>query len=217
MCENPATLAATLLFRAFSSILLKSSTPQSSTTNMRSAPRFICIVLCAIGAGILFLLIHNGFPLRSAKYFGDSTLVATKPPDQTMRFAPTYGPRFLMPLWRVYYHFKPPPKGTTSFPASEVRRCSIHGLLIQCDEVSGIQFLIDKNIACGTVQFGSSNVLSGPQWVNAFTNAVRTGIVEWWDPKKGRFRKENPVFIRADQNSVLVLPPERVNDFLGSH
>jgi hypothetical protein len=90
-------------------------------------------------------------------------------------------------------------------------------LLIQCHEIAGIQFLIDKNIAGGTVQFGSSNVLSGPQWVNAFTNAVRTGIVEWWDPKKGRFRKENPVFIRADQNSVLVLPPEGVNDFLGAH
>lgn len=171
------------------------------------------VFLCVIGVAVLLVLFFLCSPAQSAKYLSDSTLVATLPPDRSQMFAPTPGPSFLKGLWKIYYRLRPPLKGNSSFPVSEVRRCSIHGLLNQCHEISGVQFLIDKNVASGLVQFGSSNVLNGPQWVSAFTNAIRTGMVEWWDAKKGSFRKDNPVFIPVGANAVLVLPSERVRDF----
>jgi hypothetical protein len=67
-----------------------------------------------------------------------------------------------------------------------------HGLLNQCHDVSGVQFFIDKQVASGSVMFGHTNTMNGPEWVAAFTNAVQIGEVQSWDPNKKNFRHESP-------------------------
>jgi RNA polymerase sigma factor (sigma-70 family) len=99
-----------------------------------------------------------------------------------------------------------------TFPASAAERCSISGLLNQCMEVSGWQYLIDKDVSAGSVQFGCPKVLNGQEWVAAFENALQTETPEWWtrDGGKGHFRHENLVLIRYPKEKVvLVVPKEK--------
>lgn len=169
--------------------------------------------MCAFGLLTLLLGLWIFSSERPSPYFRDATLVPTKTQDPADLFVLPGVPAVLKPLARFYYRLRPLPRGTWSFPAGTNTRCSIHGLLTECHEVSGTQFFIDQNVAAGNVMFGSSNVLNGPQWVFAFTNALQHGVVEWWDPKLRAFRKENPVLIAAGGNAILVVPQDRVADY----
>ncbi len=100
-----------------------------------------------------------------------------------------------------------------SFPACPVSRCSIHGLLNQCMEVSGVSYLIPKDVAAGTVQFGHTNVLNGGQWVAAFTEALTNGQPEWWDSRAKGFRKGNLILVTNGPRTVMVLSQEFVHEF----
>jgi RNA polymerase sigma factor (sigma-70 family) len=94
-----------------------------------------------------------------------------------------------------------------SFPITPIRRCSISGLLDECMDASGWQYLIDKNVADGSVEFGNSKVMNGEEWVAAFENALQNGKPEWFD--HGKDRKENLVLIRyPERKIVLVVPKE---------
>jgi RNA polymerase sigma factor (sigma-70 family) len=98
----------------------------------------------------------------------------------------------------------------STLSASPVQLCSISGLLNQCMEISGWHYLIDKNVAAGSVKFGSQKEMTGKEWVAAFENVLQTGTPEWWDAKKKGFRKENLVLIRyPNQKIVLVLPKDK--------
>jgi RNA polymerase sigma factor (sigma-70 family) len=103
----------------------------------------------------------------------------------------------------------------TTFPPEPVQLCSISGLLNQCMELSGWQYLIDKSVAPGSVEFGgSAQPLNGEQWLAAFENALQTKTPEWWDAKTKKFRRENLVLIRyPNQKIVLVLPPEKAAEY----
>jgi len=99
---------------------------------------------------------------------------------------------------------------STFSSSTNVQLCSVSGLLNQCMEISGWQYLIDKNVAAGTVKFGPLKEMTGKEWVAAFENALQTGTPEWWDGKTKRLRKENLVLIRfPEQNTVLVLPKDK--------
>jgi hypothetical protein len=101
---------------------------------------------------------------------------------------------------------------TYTFPISSVQRCSISGLLDQCMEVSGWQYLIDKDVSAGSVGFGCSKVMNGEEWVAAFENALQTGAPEWWDfhAAKPHMRRENLMLIRYPREKiVLVLPKDK--------
>ena len=98
----------------------------------------------------------------------------------------------------------------SSFPISPVQRCSIGGLLNQCMELSGRRYLIDKEVAAGSVKFGNSKVLNGEEWLTAFESALQTNTPEWWDAKRKSQRRENLVLIRyPEQKIVLVLPKDK--------
>jgi RNA polymerase sigma factor (sigma-70 family) len=102
----------------------------------------------------------------------------------------------------------------SSFPISPVQRCSISGLLNQCMQLSGWRYLIDKDVAAGSVKFGNPTVLNGEEWLTAFENALQTGTPEWWDAKKKGFRRENLVLIRyPEQKTVLVLPNDKAAQY----
>ena len=169
------------------------------------------LVLCWLGL-ITFTLLFAFWP---AKYFDDPTLVATKPLEDSNLLGPNNGTFLVKWMWEIYYKLRPPPARIPiwSFHPSPTQRCLIHGLLTQCHEVSGIQFFIDKNVAAGTIPFGTTNALSGPLWVTAFTNALQNEIAEWFDMKTTNFRKGNLVFVQAGPRSILVLPKERVSSF----
>ena len=101
-----------------------------------------------------------------------------------------------------------------SFPASPTQRCSIHGLLNQCMEVSGWRYLIDKDVATGSVNFGSPNVLNGAEWVAAFEQALQTGAPEWLDRQSHRIHQGNLVLLRyPDDKTVLVLPADKAINY----
>jgi hypothetical protein len=159
-----------------------------------------------IGMGLILFVSQD-----ASSYANDPTLVATKPTDLVV---PNTGSSVQRRLYETYYQFFPPRRGHFSFRGSPApMRCSIHGLLNQCQDVSRAQFFVDKQVASGSVMFGPTNTLSGPQWVTAFTNAVQTGEVEWYDVNENRFRKDNPVFIALGKNSYLVLPKDRLEKY----
>jgi len=96
----------------------------------------------------------------------------------------------------------------TTFQGGPVQLCSISGLLAQCMDLTGWQYLIDKNVAAGSIEFGNSKPLNGQEWVAAFEHALENDKPQWFE--HGKFRRENLVFIRyPDQKIVLVLPPEK--------
>ncbi len=101
-----------------------------------------------------------------------------------------------------------------SFPATTAR-CSIHGLLNECMEVSGNRYLLSPEIASGSVQLSATNTLDGPHWVAEVERTLHTGKVEWWDRELKGWRKEPLVFIRFPaQKTVLVLPELQAVEFL---
>jgi hypothetical protein len=97
-----------------------------------------------------------------------------------------------------------------TFPITAVQLSSINGLLNQCMEVSGWRYLMDKEVAAGSVKFGCPKVYNGEEWVAAFESALQTNKPEWWVAKKNGFRRENLVLIRfPKEKTVLVLPKEK--------
>jgi len=99
-----------------------------------------------------------------------------------------------------------------SFGATPTTLCSLQ-LLSQCTEVTGVRYVIARDVAAGGVVFGHTNVLNGAQFVAAFTEALQTGKPGWWDQKTGKYRKENLVLLTNDPRTVLVLPQEMVAEF----
>lgn len=101
-----------------------------------------------------------------------------------------------------------------TFPASAPARCDIYGLLNQCMEVSGWRYVIDKDLATGSVNFGFTNTMNGQEWVEAFENALQFGEPEWWEASSEKHRKENLVLLRYPQErTVLVLPQDKAANY----
>ena len=153
------------------------------------------IVLLVTGTTTVLIRGHTKpEPKFDPKDFRDTTyptISADAPPD------------FVRAVTNGYGH----PRNYT-FPVSPVQPCSINGLLNQCMEVSGWCYLIDPNVAAGSVQFGCHKVMNGKEWVVAFENALQSGKPEWWENK--RMRRENLALIRLPKEKiVLVLPKEK--------
>jgi hypothetical protein len=100
-----------------------------------------------------------------------------------------------------------------SFPATPVRTCSIQGLLNQCMEVTGTRYLIAVEIA-GTVEFGHTNMLTGPQWVAAFENAVQSSkSVLCYDYSTKSNFEDSLLFIRQKPGLVKVVPRSKLGAY----
>jgi len=153
-------------------------------------------------------------PRRDAPFARDPRFVVTT--RRSIDF-PRGGPlaqRALIWLVQVRQRFRRPHPLTYSFPSSPtLHSCSIHGLLIQCTEVTGVRYVIARDVAAGSVEFGPTNTLNGAQWTKAFTEALETGQPEWWDSRTKTFRKENLVLLTNDARMVLVLPSEMAGEF----
>lgn len=165
-----------------------------------------------IGAVILACLLFMAFLFRSSPISPlqhDARFVVTTRP--TIGFPPNATLTQRVFTW--WQRNRPPRPLAYSFGAAPTNRCSIHGLLNQCMEVTAVRYVIAKDVAAGSVMFGHTNALNGIQWVAAFTEALRSGQPEWWDSQAGRFRHENLVLIAKDARTVLVLPRAMAQEF----
>ena len=170
-----------------------------------------------LGAVILILFLAGALlmtlPSRQSPLLVDPRfVVTTKPSFGVPANAPFKDRVFVWWMQFQQKHGKPHPL-SYSFGASPTNRCSIHGLLNQCMEVTGTRYAIAKDVEAGTVMFGPTNTLNGAPWVKAFTEALQTGQPEWWDSHTGKPRKENLVLLTNDARTILVLPRDMVGEF----
>jgi hypothetical protein len=167
----------------------------------------VVIILLLVPALLMTL------PRRQSPLLVDPRFVVTTKPSFGVPANAPFKDRAI--VWWIRFkqkHGKPHPL-SYSFGASPTNRCSIHGLLNQCTEVTGVRYVIAKDVAAGTVMFGPTNTLNGAQWVNAFTEALQTGQPEWWDSKNKKFCQENLVLLTNGPRMVLVLPREMLREF----
>jgi hypothetical protein len=81
-------------------------------------------------------------------------------------------------------------------------------------DLSGWRYLIDKDVAAGTVAFGNDRALNGEEWITAFENALQNNTPQWWDAKAKHFRQGNLVLIRYPaQKTILVLPKDKAGKY----
>jgi hypothetical protein len=182
--------------------------------NKKGSPRVALWLLA--GVFVVFLLASMLFltpPLRDSPFSNDARFVlTTKPQFGTAAGAPLKDRVFVWAM-RIHQRFAKPKPGAFTFPPAATNRCSIHGTLNQCMDVTGVRYVIARDVAAGTVEFGHPNTLNGDQWVKAFTEALETGQPEWWDSKAGRFRKEKLILLTNSPATVLVLPQETAREF----
>jgi len=132
-------------------------------------------LLIALFCALFFLLNETEPPFAT-----DPELVRTTLP--TLGTPPNAGiGTKILNGWFEYQRRKRPNPLNWSFPIANTNRCSVHGLLNQCMEVTGTQYFIEKKVAAGSVFFGSTNVQNGAQWVRSFETTLRASNVEWWD------------------------------------
>lgn len=101
-----------------------------------------------------------------------------------------------------------------SFPARPAQLCGIQGLLNQCMDVSGTQYLIAVETLAGMVKFGNTNVLNGSQWVAAFEHTIETsGPVECYDFAQKRTFQDTLLLIREKPGLVKVVPRSKLAEY----
>ncbi|HWQ93768.1 MAG TPA: hypothetical protein VN673_19050 [Clostridia bacterium] len=176
---------------------------------------FVAVVLCwaAFFAWILWPANPKDSPYDLSRADGKLRFYATSYPKAQRPANLTLDQRVAWE-WRQYQrrHRKRNPSVYT-FPARSVEPCSISGLLNQCMEVSGTQYLIAVEIA-GYVEFGSTNALNGAQWVAAFEHALETsGPVLCYDYAKKRNFQDTLLLIRETPRVVKVLPRSKLADY----
>lgn len=152
-------------------------------------------------------------PSRNQRFLHDSRFIVTTRPAVGPPSNPSLLERAFTWWLKARQRFSKPDPLAYSFPAGPTKACSIHGLLNQCTELTGVQYVIAKDVAAGSIQFGHSNTLNGAQWVAAVTEALQSGQPEWWDSQLRRFRRENLVLVTNDVRTVLVLPRTMVHEF----
>ena len=179
--------------------LIKGALKVMAWTKMKTAA--VVGLVAVLATGTMTIAIHEHtkpepkFNLKDFRATSYPTMAAAMPQDLVYQVTNGYG----HPL-------------NYSFTVSPVRGCSINGLLNQCMEVSGWRYLIDTNVAAGSVQFGCAKAMNGKEWVAAFENTLQTEKPEWWENK--HMRRENLVLIRfPEQKTVLVLPKEKATKY----
>jgi len=177
--------------------------------------RWVVGLVCAIVlfAGVMFLMPNTRAP-APLPFDAGGYVVTTPPTTFSLPPNPSLKDRFRYTLFTLMMKMSSSTNKYMFGATSLTNRCLVHGLLNQCMEVSGVRYLMPSSVAAGSVRFGNTNTLNGPQWVAAFEKALQTGTPEWWDAEQKKMRDENLVLIRfPEQKTVLVLPQEKAAEF----
>lgn len=176
---------------------------------------FVGVVLCcaALFAWAAWPSDPQNTPYELSRADGKSRFYVTAYP-KTQRPANLSLRQRLVWEWTEYRHrHRKRNPSAYSFAARPVELCSIQGLLNQCMEVSGTQYLIAVEIA-GAVKFGSTNSLNGTQWVAAFEHALETsGPVVCYDYAKKRNFHDTLQLIRETPGVVKVVPRTKLAEY----
>ena len=134
-----------------------------------------------LALGIFLCVRHTSEP----RVFSSETLPKDNCPAFVSTPRPTVdlGPLSNLPLqtklFAAYLKLKmriAPPKpnpAAYTFPPRAEGRCSVHGLLSQCTQVTGTNYLIAREALRDPTYFGHSKTLNGAQWVAAFERALQ--------------------------------------------
>ncbi len=171
----------------------------------------MCAGVLLVGGVFLMMGTKAPAPLP----FDAKGFVATTPPTTfSLPSNPSLKDRFRYTVFTLMMKMSSSTNKYMFGATSVTNRCLVQGVLNQCMEVSGVRYLMPPFVAAGTVRFGNTNTLNGPQWVAAFENALQTGTPEWWDAEQKKMRDENLVLIRfPEQKAVLVLPQDKAAEF----
>lgn len=179
-------------------------------------PRLVrlCFILVALGAAALIAWL--AWPSRSS----DVSVTDLSRADGKPRFWATayqkpnlsnlpLGQRLYM-TWIIYrqHHGRKP--AAYNFPPGQPQACSIAGLLNQCMEISGTNYLIAVEAVGGIVNFGHTNTLNGAQWVSAFEQAITNQPVGCYDYTEKRGFNDTLLLIRERPNLVKVVPRSKL-------
>ena len=160
--------------------------------------------------GAVFLMIRHQ---RELSFSNDPRFVVTALPTIDLPSNTTLRQRIFFGWFQFSQRFQKPNPSMSWFPASPTNLCSIQGMLNQCMEITGVRYVIAKDVAPGTIRFGHTNTLNGAQWVLAVTDLLQNGQPQIWDSQTKTFRKENLVLLTNDARTVLVLPKAMAQEF----
>ncbi len=153
-------------------------------------------------------------PYELSRADGKSRFYATTYPKQYPPANMTLRQRLIWDWLQYRRRHHKPNAVAYRFPSSRVQPCSIQGLLTQCMEVSGKQYLMAVEIGGGTIEFGTTNTLNGAQWVAAFEHALETsGPVFCYDYGKKRNFQDTLVVLRETSGVVKVVPRSKVAEY----
>ena len=100
-----------------------------------------------------------------------------------------------------------------SFSPRPIQSHSISGMLNQCMEVTGTQYLISVEVLGGTFDFNNTSPLTGSQWVAAIEGALQTNIVDCFDYTKKRRFEDTLLLIRERPDLVKVVPRSKLSEY----
>jgi hypothetical protein len=151
-------------------------------------------VVCLVAAALFVVLggpwfwMYRMRTLQNSPFAQDPRFVVTKLP--------------LTGVWKASF-----------FPSSRAT-CSIHALLQQCTEVTGVRYVIAKDVAAGEVELGGyTNTLTGGEFVQAFTQALQNNQPEFINFRTQKHYRENLVLLTNDAHTVLVLSKTMAREF----
>lgn len=193
---------------------METGTPREPASHRRIERwLFAAALLTALIAVVFWWRISQ---MEDTSFANDPRFVITSAPNISFPTAKApFTQRILIGMIKLEQKLrKPRPAFANSmFTASPTTRCSIYGLLNQCTGVTGVRYVIPRDISAATIMFGNTNTLTGPQWVRAFTETIEHSQAEFWDQQTTTMRKENLVLLTNSPRTVLVLPKSRLSEF----
>ncbi len=179
---------------------------------MRSRLKYILagFVLCILAIVLLvFLMLGGPRPLPfNTDAFVSTSRIATLPPRPNLAQRAEH---LMLVTEEHFFNHTPRAVSISAQPAS---KWGVQQLLNMCTGLSGVSYLMSGDLAAGTVSFGTSNTMNGPQFMSAIEDTVCRNNVIWLDSSKGR-RTEPLALLRfPEQKTIVVLPKSEVADFL---
>jgi hypothetical protein len=182
------------------------SQTMSSRSKYVVAGFLLCLLVIAL---LLFCLLPGG---RSLPFNTDAFVSTSRIP--TLPTRPSLGQRAEHLLLVTEEHFFDHTPRAVSISAQSASKWGVEPLLNICTGYSSTRYLMSKDLAAGTVSFGTTNTMNGPQFISAIEDTVSRSNVTWLDSSHA-WRTEPLALLRfPEAKTVVVLPKSEVADFL---
>lgn len=178
---------------------------------MRSRLKYLVVglLLCLLVIALLLSPWLGGHPLPfNPDSFISISLITALPAK------PSLGQRVERLLLVTEDHFFSHTPRAVSLSAQPAKTWCVQPLLNLCSDYSGMCYLIPKELIAGTLSFGTTNTMNGPQFISAIEDTVSRSNVTWLDASNIS-RTEPLALLRfPEAKTVVALPKSDVADFL---